>query len=252
MTRKLKYVKNESEWIGQRFGSAVVTKLVRTRVYSYTGRKNYTQRFDILQLMCDCGRFYESNARGLLEGRHHSCGCQNWQDLTGKKFGRGTVICRHDMQWFGNKKLRRIPVWTVLCDCGNTYYSNSEVLKKNAASSCGCGNKKFCSQFKPTTESIIWRHMKYNGKKHKHREVLVEREYVFSLLKTQNYKCALSGLPISIEEGSASLDRINNDIPYTKDNIQWVHRTINFMKGSLEQQSFIDFCGSVCRFKSPA
>jgi hypothetical protein len=44
---------------------------------------------------------------------------------------------------------------------------------------------------------------------------------------------------------TASLDRINNSLGYSVDNIQWVHKAINRMKGSMENKLFIKFCEEV-------
>ena len=53
------------------------------------------------------------------------------------------------------------------------------------------------------------------------------------VLKEQNYKCALSGIPIlangDFDKITASLDRIDNSIGYEKNNIQWVNKNINMI-----------------------
>ena len=41
---------------------------------------------------------------------------------------------------------------------------------------------------------------------------------------------------------TASLDRIDSLKGYTEDNVQWVHKHINFMKGSLSENKFIEYC----------
>ena len=65
-------------------------------------------------------------------------------------------------------------------------------------------------------------------------------------LKSQNYKCALSGLEISangpLELITASLDRIVNTRGYESDNIQWVHKEINMMRGPMEIAQFKNLC----------
>lgn len=68
---------------------------------------------------------------------------------------------------------------------------------------------------------------------------------MWDLLQKQEYKCALSGLPIKFINSTnktASLDRINSDKGYTIDNIQWVHKKINHMKMEMNQQEFIETC----------
>lgn len=61
----------------------------------------------------------------------------------------------------------------------------------------------------------------------------------------QNGTCSLSGRKISLLDNSASLDRINSDIGYTKDNIQWLYKPINTMKMALPQADFLQFCREI-------
>ena len=56
-------------------------------------------------------------------------------DLTGQKFGRLTVIERHD-------KKR----WKCQCDCGNITYSDGYQLRKGITKSCGCYQKEAASK----------------------------------------------------------------------------------------------------------
>jgi len=66
-------------------------------------------------------------------------------------------------------------------------------------------------------------------------------------------KCALTGFDLSMRTvkgkgpnaESASLDRIDNDKGYTLDNVQWLHKDINWMKGRFDQQRFITLCRAV-------
>jgi hypothetical protein len=61
----------------------------------------------------------------------------------------------------------------------------------------------------------------------------------------QNGICSLSGRKISLLDNSASLDRINSDIGYTKDNIQWLYKPINTMKMALPQADFLQLCREI-------
>jgi len=82
------------------------------------------------------------------------------------------------------------------------------------------------------------------------------KEFLYGLLYTQqSNKCALSGLPISISntvkgdmnrgETTASLDRINSTKGYSRDNVQWVHKTVNKMKMDLDESEFIGMCKAI-------
>ena len=58
------------------------------------------------------------------------------EDLTGKKFGKLTVICRGEDHWYKNGT--RNTVWHCKCDCGNEVDVMAKNLKRNHTTSCGC------------------------------------------------------------------------------------------------------------------
>jgi hypothetical protein len=76
-------------------------------------------------------------------------------------------------------------------------------------------------------------------------------EYLWQLFEEQAGKCALSGLPISFgattkdRDATASLDRKDSTLGYVTGNVWWVHKEINFMKGTLPLSRFIDYCTKI-------
>lgn len=74
-------------------------------------------------------------------------------------------------------------------------------------------------------------------------------EYVWKLFISQNRKCFFTGYELCFSELStennkqtASLDRIDSSKGYIEDNVQWVHKDINFMKGAASNDKFIQRC----------
>ena len=55
------------------------------------------------------------------------------KDITNQRFGKLVVIRPTDKR---NKK--RSVIWECKCDCGNTKFLHSDVLKSGAVISCGC------------------------------------------------------------------------------------------------------------------
>lgn len=80
----------------------------------------------------------------------------------------------------------------------------------------------------------------------------VSIEYCWDLFIKQNKQCALSGQEIEINYKSrhitASLDRIDNDKGYVTDNVQWVHRKVNFMKQNMKEEEFFHFCKLIVKY----
>jgi len=83
------------------------------------------------------------------------------------------------------------------------------------------------------------------GAKSRGCSVQITTSDIIVQLIRQNGICALSGRKISLLDNSASLDRINSDIGYTKDNIQWLYKPINTMKMSLPQADFLQLCREI-------
>jgi len=62
-----------------------------------------------------------------------------------------------------------------------------------------------------------------------------------------NGECALTGWELSMKYGNetASFDRIDSALGYTKDNVQWVHTMVNMCKNKYTQEDFISMCKAV-------
>lgn len=75
-------------------------------------------------------------------------------------------------------------------------------------------------------------------------------DYIDKILVKQEFKCNLSGWPIDagylpVKKYTASLDRINSAEGYVKNNVQWVHKSLNLAKQSFSQEFFIEMCKAV-------
>lgn len=120
--------------IGKRFGELVVLEPTDQR----------SNRGEVLfRCLCDCGHEKLVHKSRLLEGRVLSCGCRRrlraqlmckkrLMDLTGKRFGRLTVLCRD------GSNDQQAPLWWCYCDCGNSKTVAGFNLKSGQTQSCGC------------------------------------------------------------------------------------------------------------------
>lgn len=68
-----------------------------------------------------------------------------YQDLTGQKFNRLTVIK------FAYTTTRRRTMWVCKCDCGKQLIVYSGHLKNGHTKSCGCYNKEFIGNLNKKT-----------------------------------------------------------------------------------------------------
>ena len=71
------------------------------------------------------------------------------------------------------------------------------------------------------------------------------------IFENQNGCCALTGLPLAtngpFNDITASLDRIDNSRGYTPDNVHWVHKAVNFMRGDMPLDEFVHACRGVAK-----
>lgn len=175
------------------------------------------------------------------------------KDLTGQKFHLLTVIKRAGANRQGSS------TWLCKCDCGNEITASSDHLtrKKDPIKGCGCkrymkGNEK--PQWNGAGEiSGGWWYNRVSRERDQKRRTKVPAtvtiEFAWDLFLKQNRKCALSGVDLVISTthhyNTASIDRIDSSKGYEEDNIQWVHKHINFMKRTYSQEYFIEMCKKV-------
>jgi hypothetical protein len=76
---------------------------------------------------------------------------------------------------------------------------------------------------------------------------ITESDLIIQLIR-QNGICTLSGRRISLLDSSASLDRVDSGIGYTKNNIQWIYKPLNTMKMDLPQSEFIQLCKEIAAY----
>jgi hypothetical protein len=160
-------------------------------------------------------------------------------ELENKRFGETLVISRDKIN--GKR-------WLCRCDCGAMRTIPAQSLLKGESKRC-----KKCSSLRQVItdrlpKTIFYRMVR--RAKIANLEFSVSAEELYALFLLQNKKCKLSNLPISLifdknRKLTASIDRIDSKEGYTKNNIQWVHKDINFIKQDYAQDYFINLCKAV-------
>lgn len=173
-------------------------------------------------------------------------------DLVGKVFGLLTVKSYdHTNKW-------KQTVWNCDCQCGAQCIVRSDALRRGHKRSCGNIRKHFS-----TFQSKNWKGhgevslsyfnaLKNEGEKRGY-DFTISISYIWELFLEQGRRCALTSLPLNFKtlkknyDGTASLDRIDNHKGYVEGNVQWVHKEINFMKGSLSIERLKELCDLVTK-----
>lgn len=141
-------------------------------------------------------------------------------NLTGKKFNRLAVVGKSDFV----KYIK----WSCICDCGNKSVVRTSDLIKGLTKSCGCYHSDMMRKKKTThgragtPEYNIWATMKrrcddpknpfYGG-----RGISYCEEWV----KFESFILDMGDRPTK----KHSIDRVNNDLGYCKENCRWATRT---------------------------
>jgi hypothetical protein len=169
---------------------------------------------------------------------------------------------------FGNSAQTR-NLAKVQCKCGAVETRRLDHVTSGRTQRCkSCSGKKTLADtaghgwlshnFKGVQDlpSTLYTHYKH-GALRRGYEFEVTIEYMWELFVSQEGKCALSGVPLTLtsklkrlnNQGrpdwgviDASLDRIDNDKGYVPGNVQWVHKTLNYMKQEFNQDDFIQWC----------
>jgi len=84
-------------------------------------------------------------------------------------------------------------------------------------------------------------------------EFNISKDEIWDLFLKQDKKCAYSGVELIMigpkkTDRTASLDRIDNNKGYVINNVQWIHKDINFMKSDKDEKTFINICRLVSEY----
>jgi hypothetical protein len=149
----------------------------------------------------------------------------------------------------------------VVCDCGRIEIRRKDHVLSHRTIECkSCSAKRTVSTHpmyhKETGLGLIsgtlWTHIRA-GARRRGIEFKITPEYAWDLFEKQNRLCALSGVPILLSRKNrnngpdyskitASLDRIHPGYGYINGNVQWVHKTMNYVKRDLLNREFINWC----------
>lgn len=188
------------------------------------------------------------------------------KNLANKVFGKLTAI-RPD----GKNKAGQY-FWISNCECGSEHRCLGTSLVTGQTTRCGnCTKKRWLDQNHLRATSVgdltsawwstrvVKRASGYNnsnflkGRK-KTYELTITMQEAWELFQKQQSRCALSGLPLDFPKdrnphgGTASLDRIDSKKGYTAGNVQWVHKDINRLKNTFDQDHFTSLCKTVAKW----
>lgn len=157
-----------------------------------------------------------------------------------------------------NSKTNRAYLQYCRCTrCGNEAWVCLMNMKRISPTKCSkCKNSKILLEDGKVDYNYVIkdyyykRHIERNLKRRNKVGTLafdITPEYILELFEKQSRRCALSGLSLDIKVVKSddlvlSLDRIDSNLGYVEDNVQWVHKDINMMKQSYSNEYFKQMC----------
>lgn len=198
-----------------------------------------------VSVKCECGKTKEHPTGNLTKlSKCKKCNAKEKyrKYKTGDQKNNLTLI-----EYLPYKKNNRTMV-KALCKCGKFFILSSYEFGKTKC--CLVCHKKKSGPEHATyrgTDNITrtyFSNIKINATKRKLKFNLTIK-YLDQLLEKQNFKCYISGIPINVHDKTASLDRIDSNIGYIKNNIGWVHKDINRMKSNFSLNYFLKICKQV-------
>lgn len=177
--------KNVKNLVGQKFGKLTVIE------FSHVHK---TRGSAIWICSCECSVTTMVNGADLRAGKTNSCGCLTHrlsigEDLTGRKFGRWTVI-----KYFGRigkTKRHEKHSYECKCACGNTKIVDKYCLLAGHSQSCGCYNKEIVSQ--TGSKSPNWNPNRTQEDREITRQTPEYRQWRQSVLRKYNFTCQITG-----------------------------------------------------------
>ena len=189
---------------------------------------------------CSCGTERSVSGANLRRGHSKSCGCMNKRDLTGQRFERLVVLHEAGQTTSGIRK------WLCKCDCGKKTTVAANNLTSGNTRSCGCLFLETVRSDNSTESafSSLFNRIKNGALKRRGLEFELTKDQVRELTAQNCHYCG--ALPTQITRRGRSggkyiyngLDRKNNSLGYTIDNVVPCCKTCNYAKNKMDYEEF--------------
>ncbi len=178
-------------------------------------------------------------------------------DISGKRFGKLTAVSYEGQD---ESKIHN-RLWLCKCECGNTIIVAYRHLSSGHTASCGCAQR---ASLKAGRRSGGWNKLSegessFNSLYVRIRASAKQRGYCFHITKPQFrtltqcccYYCGQPPSQVSKTNGAYGvylyngLDRVNNKLGYTIDNVRPCCKVCNIAKSTLTEEEFFQWINRI-------
>lgn len=157
-------------------------------------------------------------------------------DLAGRKFNRLTVVRRAE------KNSSNAYLWECICDCGKTAFVQTSNLKSGNTTSCGCARRKENRDL--VIERRLFTVFKVQSKR-RSKKVSIPFKVFVEIIKKNCFYCDSEPSNVFVYHQTkevyryGGIDRIDNSIGYTKENVVPCCKTCNKAKSEMTTDEFL-------------
>ena len=191
----------------------------------------------LVECSCVCGKRKICRIDSIRDGVTKSCGCIRRPNVKGKKYKYLTAV-----EYVGENRAGH-SMWLFRCVCKNTVIRNAaQVRANNTLMHCGC------KSLKPNEAAFNALYSHYKGSA-KFRKVCfnLSRKIFKNIVDSDCYYCGQK--PYAIIKGPSfrrpyiynGIDRVNNNVGYTKKNCVPCCKVCNVAKATYTQKFFIEW-----------
>lgn len=220
-------------------------KYNKLTIVEYIGLNKDKKR--LFNFKCDCGNTKIIPLTLVKNNITKSCGCLSkkyFRDLTGKRFNELIVIKYLDKDNSNNHR------YLCRCTCGKEIISQGSDVKMGKVKSCGHLKYKnqqelFLKDPYKNIKLMIYNDYKIKAKRRNYQFDL-DIELFYTLIEQKCYYCGIHNSNVrqvkrkikNVTYQYNGIDRINNDLGYTKDNVVSCCKLCNQAKHRMSIDSF--------------
>lgn len=159
----------------------------------------------------------------------------------GDRFGRLVVTKRngYHISPSGDKVI----MWLCQCDCGNTTLVRTTHLTHNLTKSCGClraEQKRTKDKIEESAIKKVIREYKVNARK-RNLEWCLSYPQVREIVTKKCYYCGAENSSQKYGFFHNGIDRVDNDLGYTPENVVPCCKVCNYAKNNMSQNDFFSW-----------